>query len=103
GNFVFVAVDCDRIAGVAAMTRAGRISLNDVSPDARFKGVSKALLAALERKAAEIGLFQCSLESTKTARRFYDAAGYRERPGLAPDAGLPLDASNCRPMVKTLG
>jgi len=103
GNVVLVAVDGDKIAGVAAMTRAGRISLNYVSPDARFKGVSKTLLAELERKAAEIGLSRCVLESTRTARRFYEAAGYREQPGLAADASLPVDAGNCRPMVKTLG
>ena len=59
------------------MTKAGMITLNYVSPDARFQGVSKALLAALERTAAELGLKQCRLESTKTARRFYEAAGYR--------------------------
>jgi GNAT superfamily N-acetyltransferase len=95
GNLVYVATDGDKIAGVAAMTRAGWVTLNYVSPDARFKGVSKLLLAELERKAAELGLAQCRLESTKTARRFYEAAGYREQPGDA--------AAACRPMVKTIG
>ncbi len=100
GNFVYVAVDGGRIAGVAAMTRAGLVTLNYVSPDARFRGVSKALLAELERKAAELGLAQCSLESTKTARRFYEAAGYREQDGVA--GGCGGDAGNCRPMVKAI-
>jgi GNAT superfamily N-acetyltransferase len=102
GNVVYVAVDGEAIAGVASMSKDGRISLNYVSPDARFKGVSKALLAALERKAAELGLTHCRLESTKTARRFYEAAGYREQDGPAGACGANAAAS-CRPMVKNLG
>jgi GNAT superfamily N-acetyltransferase len=94
GNVVLVAVDGGVIAGVASMTKAGLITLNYVSPDARFKGVSKALLAALEGKAAALGLTRCRLESTKTARRFYKAAGYREQDGTG--------ASACRPMAKEL-
>ena len=78
GNVVYVAIDDGRIAGVAAMQRSGRISLNYVSPEARFTGVSKALLTALERKARDLGLTQCTLESTRTALRFYHAAGYHE-------------------------
>lgn len=101
GNVVYVAVGGDAIAGVASMTKAGMITLNYVSPDARFHGVSKALLAALERKAAELGLAQCRLESTKTARRFYEAAGYREQGGAAGGCGADAQA-NCRPMVKNL-
>jgi predicted GNAT family acetyltransferase len=102
GNVVYVAVDGNAVAGVASMTKAGMITLNYVSPDARFKGVSKALLAALERKAVELGLTQCRLESTKTARRFYEAAGYREQDGVAGGCGA-IAAGSCRPMVKALG
>jgi len=101
GNVVYVAVGGDAIAGVASMTNAGMITLNYVSPDARFQGVSKALLAALERTAAELGLTQCRLESTKTARRFYQAAGYREQSGTASSCGANAQES-CRPMVKKL-
>jgi N-acetylglutamate synthase-like GNAT family acetyltransferase len=68
------------------------VMLNYVSPDARFKGVSKALLARLESKAAELGLAQCSLSSTKTARNFYRAMGYREQ--QSPEANA------CISMVK---
>ncbi len=101
GNVVYVAVDGEAITGVASMSKDGRISLNYVSPDARFKGVSKALLAALERQAAALGLTQCRLESTKTARRFYEAAGYREQDGAAGGGGANA-AANCRPMVKNI-
>ncbi len=99
---VYVAVDDGRIAGVAAMQRTGRILLNYVSPDARFKGVSTALLAELERKARELSLAQCTLESTKTALRFYRAAGYREQLGNAAQACLPTEAESCLRMVKIL-
>ena len=78
GNIVTVALIDGRITGVAAMTQAGLITLNYVSPDARFSGVSKALLAALEQSAVDLELAQCRLQSTKTALRFYRAAGYRE-------------------------
>jgi len=58
--------------------RRGEILHNYVSPDARFRGVSRALLAALESRAAERGARQCRLESTETAHRFYRAAGYAD-------------------------
>jgi len=102
GNVVYVAVADGRIVGVAAMTRAGMVTLNYVAPDARFKGVSKALLAALERTAADLGLAQCQLESTKTARPFYEAAGYREQDGAAGGCSAEV-AGSCRPMMKILG
>jgi len=54
----------------------GRILLNYVSPDTRFRGVSKALLAHMEEEARRRGLPQTRLESTMTARAFYVAAGY---------------------------
>ncbi len=94
GNFVYVAVDAGMIVGVAAMTRAGVVTLNYISPEVRFRGVSKALLGQLERKACELGLTQCSLSSTKTAQRFYHTAGYREQHGVK--------AGCCLPMVKDI-
>jgi hypothetical protein len=43
---VFVAVEDGVILGVTAIDNWGEITLNYVSPDARFRGVSKARLAA---------------------------------------------------------
>ena len=40
GNSVLVAVDDDSILAVGSVTDAGEITLNYVSPDARFRGVS---------------------------------------------------------------
>lgn len=50
-NSLLVAVEDDRILAVGCVTDAGEITLNYVSPDARFCGVSGALLAVLEDRA----------------------------------------------------
>jgi GNAT superfamily N-acetyltransferase len=75
---MLLAVEGDAILAVGAVTDAGEITLNYVSPDARFRGVSRAMLGALEARAAERGNARCTLLSTATARRFYRAAGYVE-------------------------
>lgn len=77
-NALLVAVEDDRILAVGCVTDAGEITLNYVSPDARFCGVSGALLAALEDRARESGNLRCTLKSTETARRFYLERGYCE-------------------------
>jgi GNAT superfamily N-acetyltransferase len=98
GNSVLLVVESGDILGVGSVTDAGRITLNYVSPDARFRGVSRALLNALETRAAERGNTRCTLSSTETARRFYRAAGYVE-------AGPPASEFGTRsgyPMTKDL-
>lgn len=93
-NSVLVAVDDGDVVAVGSVTDQGKINLNYVSPDARFRGVSRALLRALEARAVERGSLQCSLVSTETARRFYHANGYvetgvPERPFGTP-SGYPM-------------
>jgi predicted GNAT family acetyltransferase len=78
GNSLLVAAEDDKILAVGNVTDAGEITLNYVSPDARFRGVSTALLAVLETRAMERGNKRCTLTSTETARRFYLARGYSE-------------------------
>ncbi len=78
GNSVLLAVDDGAVLAVGAVTDAGEISLNYVSPTARFRGVSRALLRALEDRARERGGTVSTLTSTSTARRFYLSAGYAE-------------------------
>src|SRR6267378_3897521 len=77
-NSLLVAAEGGNILAVGSVTDAGQITLNYVSPDARFRGVSRALLGALEARAVERGNTRCTLISTATARRFYRAAGYVE-------------------------
>lgn len=81
GSQIVVAEEEGRLIGVGGMTNTGYITLNYVAPDVRFRGVSKALLSALEIKAAEIGCTSCTLESTKTAEQFYRSRGYRSENG----------------------
>jgi N-acetylglutamate synthase-like GNAT family acetyltransferase len=76
GSFVLVAEAGPLMAGIGGLTGDGEITLLYVAPDFRFQGVSKALLAALEDKARELGLPTCALVSTDTALRFFEARGY---------------------------
>lgn len=80
---LYVAIEAEHILGVGMMDAEGEIMLNYVSPDARLRGVSKALLNHMETEARRLGLTECSLDSTKTARSFYRSAGYRCREGAS--------------------
>jgi len=98
----FVAIDDGVMAAVGAVTDDGEILLNYVSPDARFRGASKALLAAMETRAAGRGASRCSLQSTETARRFYRARGYEETGApmamkFGMDSGYPMSKALPRP------
>lgn len=98
GNSMLLATDAGEIVATGSVTDAGEITLNYVSPDARFRGVSRALLAALEARAAERGNVRCTLTSTETAHRFYLSAGY-------VDSGKPtgnFGTLSGYPMSKTL-
>ncbi|HEY2533445.1 MAG TPA: GNAT family N-acetyltransferase [Xanthobacteraceae bacterium] len=93
-NSMLVAVENGNILGVGSVTDAGTIGLNYVSPDARFRGVSRALLRALEARAAERGSHQCNLTSTETARQFYLSNGYVQNGppvgGFGTSSGYPM-------------
>lgn len=78
GNSLLLAVEGDVVLGVGSVTDAGEITLNYVAPEARFRGVSRALLGAIEARAAERGNTRCTLTSTETAHRFYQSSGYSD-------------------------
>ncbi|CAN5514682.1 hypothetical protein BH11PSE4_BH11PSE4_30550 [soil metagenome] len=95
-NTVLVAVNDDTVLSVGVVRHDGEITCNYVSPDARFKGVSKAMLAQLEATARASGNDSCNLQSTETARRFYLACGYEQ-------VGLPQEkfgTTGAYPMLK---
>jgi GNAT superfamily N-acetyltransferase len=97
-TYFAIATDGATIVGVGAVTSSGEIILNYVSPAARFRGVSKAILKWLEAKALELGNARCALTSTETARRFYLSAGYVQQ-------GSPtfsFERITSYPMVKQL-
>ena len=70
-NFVLVAVEEETVLAVGIVRHDGEITCNYVSPDARFRGVSKAMLAQLEATARDHGNDVCHLISTETAHRLY--------------------------------
>lgn len=99
-NCLLVAVageaDAEMILGAGCVKRSGAIVLNYVSPDARFQGVSRAMLARMEEEARANGCREVTLTSTLTAHALYLAAGYTDRDdGLArgdsPLMGKALD------------
>jgi GNAT superfamily N-acetyltransferase len=97
-NSLLVAVEDGAILAVGSVTDAGKITLNYVSPDARFQGVSRALLYALETRAAQRGNDRCTLTSTETARRFYQSNGYIEDGAPVGEFGT----TSGYPMTKTI-
>ena len=87
---VVVAEEHGVIVGVDAASFAGEITLNCVAPEARFAGVSKAILAFLEARLREQGQTRCMVTSTRTARAFYLACGYSDFSGPDVDGGQRL-------------
>lgn len=76
GASLLLAVENEFVLAVGAVRNDGEITMNYVSPAARFRGASSALLAALEARAKECGNSRCQLLSTETAHRFYLDRGY---------------------------
>ncbi len=89
-----------RILGVGMMNAGGEILLNYVLPEARFRGVSRAVMDHLEAEAGRRGHATCRLESSVTARAFYEARGYRAAGGEGERCGGAL---SCLRMEKVLG
>jgi putative acetyltransferase len=64
------------IAGVAALHRSGEIRLFYVRPDCVRSGVGRALLLALEAHARVWKIAVLKLNSSLTARHFYERCGF---------------------------
>jgi GNAT superfamily N-acetyltransferase len=77
-NFCVIAELNNEIVGVGSINTKGELGLLYVSPTARFRGVSKAMLISLEAWARSRQLHEITLLSSVTARSFYEAAGYLE-------------------------
>lgn len=81
---LIVAEDGGMLCGVGMVSFAGEVFVNYVAPEVRFRGVSKAVMGELERLARAQGATVASLETTRTARRFYLALGYEAVAGGDP-------------------
>lgn len=58
-NSMLLAVEAGHILAAGCVTDEGKITLNYVAPEARFRGVSRALLAAVEARATSRGNTRC--------------------------------------------
>ena len=85
---LLVALREGALVGVGATIEAQEIALNYVAPEARFSGVSTALLAAMEARIAGAGTQTARLTSTLTARAFYAARGWQASGQPVSDFGL---------------
>jgi N-acetylglutamate synthase-like GNAT family acetyltransferase len=72
-----VVAECERsVCGFAMMSRTGVVSLCYVAPAMHRSGAGKKMLAALEVQARQWQLQSIQLESTVTAKPFYERSGY---------------------------
>jgi GNAT superfamily N-acetyltransferase len=97
-HLAFVAEEASKIVGFGLLDPAGSILLLYVSPEARFQGVSKALLTAMEDSARSFGVRTVTLDSSATARRFYERSGYV----AAGEPRKGFGIATCYPMSKRL-
>jgi hypothetical protein len=70
---------------------------------ARFRGVSKALVQRLEARARTLGLGECVLETTQTALRFYESLGYVKSEQSYPLSLTGLPATVLRKVLEPRG
>src|SRR6266850_3814611 len=75
-SFCVVTESDDKVNGVGLLNRDGEIQLCYVTPEVQGHGFGSAILTALENKAKTWGLLKLHLESTASARAFYEKQGY---------------------------
>lgn len=99
-NFSLVAIERDEVVGVALLTRAGKLALCYLLPEARGRGAGKALLARMEEQARAWCIRAVQLHSTASAEAFYAHHGYIRSGNVRSPYGVdtvffwkPLDAS----------
>ena len=92
GLYSFIAERDGQMMGLGTLSGGGEIILLYVLPEARFQGVSTALLARMEEQTRALHREICSLTSSLTARRFFLSRGYELMPSEDEDDGLGLDA-----------
>jgi GNAT superfamily N-acetyltransferase len=94
--FAVAATVDDAIVGFA-MSQADELQLCYLAPEARFQGMGKSMLQAVEAHALETGVVILRLESTRTALPFYERNGFRPTGPVVQAFGI-----TAHPMVKTI-
>lgn len=90
--------ESDEIIGFGMMNCAGEMRLLYVSPNYVGVGAGHDLLRAMEEQATTWGLAEISLDSTITAKRFYEHHGYLSGESCKSRS----DGLNCHTMYKSL-
>jgi len=72
----FVAEDKDKVVGIAHIGHNGYLFLCYVLPEVKGLGFGGQLLNAVETSLKHLGVQFINLESTLTAKRFYEHYGY---------------------------
>lgn len=92
GAFLVACLDGEAVAcaGLVGLDpRAGEVKRMYVAPQARRRGVARALLAALEDAARALGYARVRLDTSAgqpEAKALYEAAGYRAIPAYNDNA-----------------
>lgn len=76
-HYPLVALVENEVAGVAMLSRPGKIVLLHIDPARRLSGVGSSLLQGLEEKAQKAGVATLRVTSTFAAREFYESHGYK--------------------------
>lgn len=106
-NFSVLAFEGGELVGVALLTRAGKLALCYLLPEARGRGIGKALLERIEAQAADWDIKAVQLHSTATAAEFYASRGYTRSGNVRSPYGvetvffwkqLAADASPANPL-----
>jgi GNAT superfamily N-acetyltransferase len=75
-TYAVVAEKNGNVVGVALLGGSGSVALCYLVPEARFEGMGKAMLLALEAEAHRRGQTEITLSSSRTAQAFYLRNGY---------------------------
>lgn len=87
-NFALVAVEAGAVVGVALLTRAGKLALCYLLPEAQQRGAGKALVEKLEAQAREWGIKALQLHSTASAQAFFVHLGFAEAGNVRSPYGV---------------
>ena len=90
-NFSIVAIEAGVLVGVALLTRAGKLSLCYLLPEAQGCGAGKALLTRVEAQARQWGIKSLQLHSTATAAQFYARQGFIRAGKVKSPYGVETD------------
>jgi GNAT superfamily N-acetyltransferase len=97
-NVCVVAEASDQTMGVGLLHRSGEIRLCYVAPGSQRQGIGRAIILELEQSAGAMELLKVTLDSTGSARPFYERLGYRTAGEPQPGFGVSLR----HPYEKTL-